>query len=300
MSGKIELMIIGAQKAGTTSLNMYLQQHPNIATHHTIEFGMFADENSYKKGFQYHYNNAVDEMVKNDKRKSHFIAKRVGLMNNKALLAKLIEHNPRVKVLIVLRHPVYRAFSAFQYCRNKGMEPYNNFEDAVYKNDPSRFKGNTRIQKNCEYLLRSSYLQHLKNVYEIFPAEQVKVLLLEQMTINFKDQLNDIVEWIELPVFDFDISVRFNEREDTYSNAVAKLLSPGKTGKLINMIPAKWRLKIKSVLRNSNTKSSQKNKEKIQLEDSTKDYLIQYFKKDIHELASFTKLPLAEYWPDLF
>lgn len=300
MSEKIDLMIIGAQKAGTTSLNTYLQQHPNIATHHTIEFGMFADDTSFQKGFDYHYKNAVDAIVRNDKRKSHFIAKRVGLMNNKSLLLKLIEHNPQVKVLIVLRHPVYRAFSAFQYCRNKGMEPYDNFEDAVYKNDPARFKGNTRIQKNCEYLLRSSYLQHLKNVYEIFPARQVKVLLLEQMTANFKDQLNDIVTWIDLPAFDFDVSVRFNEREDAYSTSVAKLLSPGKAGRLINFIPIKWRLKIKTFLRNSNTKSPQKSKEKILLKDSTKAYLIQYFKKDIHELASYTKLPLSKYWPDLF
>lgn len=300
MPGRIELMVIGAQKAGTTSLNRYLLQHPAIATHNTIEFGMFADEKSFDKGFDYYYQNAVDAVVKHDEHKTHFVAKRVGLMNNKTLMQKLIEHNPAVQVVIVLRHPVARAFSAFQYCRNRGMEPYENFEDAIYKNDPARFNGNTRIQKNCEYVLRSSYLQHLKNVYDIFPAHQVKVLLLEQMTGDLKTYLNEIVSWMDLPEFDFDVSVRYNEMEATRSDAVAKMLSPGKADFIKNILPLTWRTKIKNALRGVNARPAHNNNAKQELTDSTRQYLLQVFKKDILELQTFTKLPLQQYWPDLF
>lgn len=299
MTDKIELMIIGAQKAGTTSLNRYLLQHPAISTHNTIEFGMFADEAAFNRGFDYYYQNSVDTIVKNDKSKTHFVAKRVGLMNNKLLMQKLLEHNAAVKVVVVLRHPIARAFSAFQYCRNKGMEPYDNFEDAVYKNDPIRFKGNARIQKNCEYILRSNYLQHLKNVYEIFPAHQVKILLLEQMTGDLNHYLNEMVTWVGLTNYDFDISIRYNEMEATHSVSVAKMLSPGKADFIKNILPLAWRTKIKNVLRGANTKAGQNNI-KTELKESTRQYLLQVFKKDICELQTFTKLPLQQYWPDLF
>ena len=60
-------------------------------------------------------------------------------MCNRDLLFKLKEHNPHVKLVIVLRNPIDRAFSAFLYCRSNGIEPYTKFEEAVFLNDPLRF-----------------------------------------------------------------------------------------------------------------------------------------------------------------
>jgi len=48
----IDLMIIGAQKAGTTSLKNYLGEHPEICTHERIEFMFFVNEQEYKQGYK--------------------------------------------------------------------------------------------------------------------------------------------------------------------------------------------------------------------------------------------------------
>ena len=300
MQKKIELMIAGAQKAGTTSLNRYLSQHPKISTHSTIEFGMFANISSYEKGFDYYYKNTVPDDFKDDPEKSIFIAKRVGLMCNQQLLIKLKEHNPNVKVAIVLRNPIERAFSAFLYCRNSGMEPYTEFNDAIYKNDPARFKGNEEIKKNCQYIFRSSYLQHLKNVYAVFPAEQIKVFLFEEMIADLNKTLNDMIGLIGLENYGFDVSMKYNERQVAKSSLLTKLISPGRTKFLKNIISLEQRTKIKQALRGANTEKKVKEVDKKVIDPGTRLYLQEVFKKDMNELEEFTKLPLKQYWPEFF
>ena len=300
MQKKIELMIAGAQKAGTTSLNRYLSQHPKIYTHSTIEFGMFANVPSYEKGFDYYHKNTVPDEVKDNPEKSIFVAKRVGLMCNQQLLIKLREHNPDVKVAMVLRNPIERAFSAFLYCRNSGMEPYTEFNDAIYKNDPKRFKGNEEIKKNCQYVYRSSYLQHLQNVYAVFPAENIKVYLFEEMIANLNVTLNDMISQVGLGNFDFDVSMKYNERQVAKSSLLTKLISPGKTSFIKNIIPLQQRTKLKQVLRGANTNKKVKEADKKAIEPDTRLYLQEIFKKDIKELQEFTQLPLKQYWPEFF
>jgi hypothetical protein len=300
MQKKIELMIAGAQKAGTTSLNKYLSQHPKICTHSTIEFGMFANVPAYEKGFDYYYKNTVTDNVKDNPEKSIFVAKRVGLMCNQQLLNKLKEHNPNVKVAMVLRNPIERAFSAFLYCRNSGMEPYTEFNDAIYKNDPKRFKGNEEIKKNCQYVYRSSYLQHLQNVYAVFPAENIRVYLFEEMISNLNVTLNDMISQIGLGNFDFDVSMKYNERQVAKSSLLTKLISPGKSSFIKNIIPLQQRTKLKQALRGANANKKAKETDKKVIEPDTRSYLQEVFKKDIKELQEFTHLPLKQYWPEFF
>ena len=49
---QIDLMIIGAQKAGTTALNHYLGQHPDVLGHPQTEFAYFRDDNLFAEGYE--------------------------------------------------------------------------------------------------------------------------------------------------------------------------------------------------------------------------------------------------------
>lgn len=44
MSKKIDVMIVGAQKDGTTSLLRYMGEHPDCIAHPQKEFAYFIDE----------------------------------------------------------------------------------------------------------------------------------------------------------------------------------------------------------------------------------------------------------------
>lgn len=305
MGNTVNMMIVGAQKAGTTSLNNYLSQHPKIYTHNTLEFGLFLDDASYKRGLDYYLKNTVSEDVKRNKEKSVFVAKRVGLMNNEAMLEKLYEFNPDVKIVAVLRNPIDRAYSAYQYCRQNGIEPYDKFEDALFINDMARFGGNSKHQRDCDYIGRSNYLMHLKKLYSIFPAENIKLFLLEEIVTNFNSYLNEMCAFVGLEAYSFNTSVKYNEASDPKSQTVAKLLASGKKNRLVNIIPLKLRIKIKQQLKNINRVNKQGSNNKLKepkhvINNETRAYLKSIFSVEMKELENFTNLPLQKYWPEFF
>jgi hypothetical protein len=297
MKHKPDLMIIGAQKAGTTSLNTYLSQHPGIYTHYTLEFGLFSSLNDYSKGFDHWFNIAVK-----DKRKfsdqNLFLAKTVGLMYKEELLLELRELNPAVKIIVILRNPIERAYSAFWYCKKNGIEPYDNFNDAVFLNDPDRFS-NKAFQQDCDYIGRSSYLSYLKTIFNIFPSENVRVFLFEEMITDLNKYLNEIVLFSGLPGFNFNTSVRYNEGKELKSKFLAKLLAPRKNTVLKNLIPPFYRTKLKQRLKRSNAKKNEAIEKKL-IDTKTRDHLREVFSADVDELENFTKLPVRKYWKEFF
>lgn len=294
-------MIIGAQKAGTSSLNMYLAQHPEIATHFTQEFGMFADEESYNRGLPYYYNHTVSEDVKKDNSKTIFIAKRAGLLYRPDMLQKLKEHNPDIKILVILRNPVDRAFSAFWYCRQTGMEPYADFNEAVYTNDISRFKGNIKLQRNCDYEGRSDYAKHLKNVYAIFDKQNVYVALFEEIMQNLNSYLNSVCRLLGLnEAYNFNTNIRYNETSSSKSVFLANRAAPGKNKLLKKFLPFGMRTFLKQSVKKMNTAKVNNEANKREMSTDTRQYLKNIFQPQVAELKQLTNLPLEKYWQEFF
>ena len=295
MKNKISMMIIGAQKAGTTSLNNYMSQHPRIYTHFTLEFSLF-NRDHYEKGFDYYFEKTVSDTRKEDPA-CYFLGKSVGLMYKPDLLKKLKEENPDVQIVIVLRNPVERAFSAFLFCEKEGIEPYKNFDDAIFKNDISRFNGEKPFELACDYIGRSGYLNHIKNILEIFPKENVHFFLFEKMIKDLNEDLNKMTQILGLPSFDFDTTIQYNKGKLTRSKTMAKLLSPGKNFFAIKWIPSKQRTQLKQFLKKLNSKD--KTGKKSSINNDTRHYLEKIFKPEMPELIRITGLPLQEYWKEL-
>jgi hypothetical protein len=299
MNNKVDLMIVGAQKAGTTSLNQYLSQHPQIFTHYALEFSMFADLDEYEKGFAYHYKKGLTPDSKKKSAHALFAAKRVDLIYDIELLKKLKEHNAGVKIVLVLRNPIERAFSAFGYCHFNGMEPYTLFEDAIYKNDPHRFE-NEAFKKSCDYIGRSTYAENIKKLTSLFPVENIKIYLFEEMIKDLNKHLNEMSAMLSLPSFSFDTSVKFNEQRALRSRSFSKLLAPGKFKNLKIIMPVRYRVMLKRKLKSLNSAGNiQKNNSK-RIDENTRAYLRDVFKNDVVELETITNLPVRKFWPEYF
>ena len=119
---KIDLAIIGAQKAGTSSLKNYINQHPNVEGHWQTEFGFFGIEDEYVKGYdtmapRYFNVKADNEPIKR-------VIKHAHLHGNSKLIARLKEHNPDCELVFVLRDPVDRAYSSYLREKSSGLADY--------------------------------------------------------------------------------------------------------------------------------------------------------------------------------
>jgi len=108
------------------------------------------------------------------------VAKNVGLMDEKRALLRLRKHNPSVEVVVLLRNPVDRAYSAYWYARRMGWEPLECFEEAL-EAFPARFADDSIRVRNCRYIERGKYVQHLKVLMEIFDRDQVAIFLTEDL-----------------------------------------------------------------------------------------------------------------------
>ena len=282
---KIDFMIIGAQKAGTSSLSYYLSQHPQILTHYTYEFIYFFQDDVFSKGFEtaFNHNYKIDDTNK------FLLAKNVMVMYSQDALKRLYMHNPDVKIIIVLRNPVARAYSSFWFAKSTGRERALSFEDAISGKENNQAATNKYIQQNLQYLEMGEYAKYLKNVMDIFPVKNIKVIIFEDFVKDLENEMNDVLKFLQLPLISLDTSKKINESKAAKSQLLANLTTPGKKSKLSKLIPLKYKNKIRKFIMKHNSKPFKA----PPLNEKTKEELNQYYKEYNIELANILnkKLP---------
>lgn len=188
---KIQLMIIGAQKAGTSSLKNYLASHADIETHPGPEITYFVNDHEFR-GLGEKFTEKYFKQCKNE---SLIIAKSVGVMYNAVALERVRAHNPGMTLVVVLRNPIERAYSAFWYARRMGWEPLKHFEDAL-RAPIDRFGNNWICRANCDYLARGEYSTHIDAIFNVFSPKQVRIYKLEDLRRDASKVCADL--WLAL------------------------------------------------------------------------------------------------------
>ena len=198
-------LLIGAQKAGTTALSSYLKEHTQVYMSPIKEPGFFdfegqkpdfagpgdrdlfnhvpTDIESYWQLFQ-----AVSDEIAIGEATTWY------LYSSKA--AERIKHYiPDIKLIVILRNPVDRAYSAFMHVIRDGREPITDFARALKEEE-------TRINQNWEYLWHYKqmgfYYGQLKRYYNLFDRSQIKVCLYEDLKDNPIALMQDICQFLNI------------------------------------------------------------------------------------------------------
>jgi hypothetical protein len=172
----LNCMIVGAQKAATTSLLHYLAQHPQICAALSREMTYFHLDARYAQG----YAKAFAENFPTCAQDRLLLAKNVSVMYSEDAVERLYRHNPNAQVVMVLRDPVSRAYSAYWYARRMGWEPASSFEEALAL-ESSRHVSDPKRWRNCLYVDRSTYHTHVRRILSRFGRNRVHVLLQEEL-----------------------------------------------------------------------------------------------------------------------
>lgn len=244
----IDIMIVGAEKAGTSSLQKYLAQHPKIASHTRREMTYFVSDEEYALGYETvaaRYFESSDAPV--------ILAKSVGVMYLPAVLQRLHGHNPAVRVVVCLRNPVTRAYSSYWFSRRMGWEDLPTFEEAL-RADPARFHGDPVREHACAYLERSTYVTHIQNIYALFPREQVHIFLTDDLKSDVKGVCNSIFQAAGLEPFTVNAEREHNVAAQPKSVGLARWLSSTSPLKraLRKLVGSRARDRLKSRLREMN------------------------------------------------
>ncbi len=285
----INTILIGAQKAGTTTLYDWIAQHPDVYGPEGMkDFPFFCDETYYQKGIKWFENNF-----------SHIKEQRIILHGNVNYLyfseisAKRInQYNPDVKLIALLRNPVDRAYSAFWQQRKAGYEDLDNFVNAI-EQERKRSEGAFRDRANLTYIDHGFYAQQLKNYYKIFPKDNIKVMIFEEIIRSNNETASGLYNFLEIdPNFKPNYVIK-NESGLPRFRIVSNLLRKKIKFDLIkDLLPINYRIIIKNKLRDFNTR-------KIKYEPlnhEIKVKLLELYRDDIHELEQLLDRKIISLW----
>lgn len=209
-------MIVGAQKAGTTSIKNYLGQHPALQTHYQKEFAYFVDVDEYQQG----YATALKKYFPRRDAFKALIGKSAGLYINEPAIQRLKEHNPDCKLVFILRNPIHRAYSSYLMEKNYGAihESFEIIEEVVSRKDRSDWR--------YEFFIGMSlYCEKLETIYRHFPKEQVMLVRFEEIADHSASICQRIFQWLNVDdTFRPDTSVIHNKTKITRSRTYGKLL----------------------------------------------------------------------------
>ncbi len=220
MESKVELMIVGAQKAGTTSLKNYLGQHPSLTTHQLTEFSFFVNDEDYKDGFEKICKTYFPKQTITPEKK--IVAKNAGIYYNEKALSRLQQHNPNCIVVLIIRNPVERAYSSYNMEIESGWfkKKWNTILYSINK-----FRNGETDQMFRLFINLGMYSEHLKKIYKYFPSDHVEVVLFDDLKEDATLICQRLFRKLNIESsFSPDTNAIFNPTEKLRSKKIGKLL----------------------------------------------------------------------------
>jgi Sulfotransferase domain len=189
---QLDFIVAGAQKSGTTALHYFLKKHPRIALPDRQELHFFDDEEIFSQPVDYellhrHFQPIGKRAIAGEITPSYLYWK--------PAMERIRNYNPQIKLVILLRNPVDRAFAHWNMQRFKDREPLD-FLDAL-KEEPRRIAQPLTIEaRRFAYVDRGFYSGQLERVFKFFPPEQVKIVKFEDFRDRKQEMLDEIFEFI--------------------------------------------------------------------------------------------------------
>lgn len=216
ISWEPDFLIVGAQKAGTTALYHFINQHPQIVKKKGEVH--FFDEQFYK-GVEWYQNQFSPRPTP-----SHLIGdKSPYYLFHPYVPERVHRLYPNVKIIVLLRNPIDRAYSQYWMNRRAHVEPLS-FEDAI-EAEPQRISGeldklksdyypNGGPHRRFSYISRSIYIDQIKNWLKFFPKKQMLVISSTDLRKNPQGVLNKCFNFLGIPKH--PVEVKNPERHSEY------------------------------------------------------------------------------------
>lgn len=206
---KPNLFIVGAPKCGTTSMHEYLNQHPEIfmsdakePRHFCKDFEKEASLNESESYFPFKGINEYKKLFKEGSEykivgesSPHYLSSQVAAQNIK-------NFNSDAKIIIMLRDPVEQMHSWYYQSIQTGIETAMSFQKAL-KLESERRKNKKipfgrRYPSSFLYTDLANYYPQIKRFQRIFPAKQIRFILLEDLKSNPKDVYKQALDFLNV------------------------------------------------------------------------------------------------------
>jgi hypothetical protein len=274
-------LCIGVQKAGTTLLYEILRQHPQIFLPQVKEVHFFDIDENFNKGiewYQQHFYGSEDYKLVGDVTPAYIFFEHVPERIKQIL-------GPEIKLLIMLRNPVDRAYSHYWMSFRRGYEGLS-FEKAIAK-EGSRIKDGYLTRHRFSYISRGFYAKQLKTYLSFFPGQNINIVIFEQFTTNMKVHIEELLDFLGCTsAFEFKNNNKIHGGDLTLRQYIRAI----RTNRYYSFSDNCLKI-LKLIL------SKEKRTDYPPLKRGTRSLLLQLYKDDINELEILLNKDLS-FWRD--
>lgn len=212
-----EIIVVGAQRAGTTTIFRLLSEHPGLVRPTLVKGTGYYDDN-YGRGprwYRAHFPLATTRRGRRAFECSGYY------LHHPLAAERIARDQPGVQVVVMVRDPVARAHSAWRHEHARGFDPLD-FATAVAA-EPERTAGEEELLRDAPgatsfahrhfaYLRRGEYDEQVARLLAALPVGQVHVVDADALFAAPVPVFVDLQHRLGLPVWVPDRVERWNER----------------------------------------------------------------------------------------
>lgn len=273
---KVDFMLIGAAKCGTTSLAYILSKHPEICFSKEKEPHFFSRYTDWQKRLdEYHqlFNPLPNQLLGEGSPYYTLYPEFTGTED------RIYEYNPDTKFIYIIRNPIDRIYSNYKFVHafNKLKYPLSEMEK--------------EILENPIYLNRSRYFMQINRYLKKFGPNQVYICLFEDFISKRQQTLDGICDFLNIRNF----SGNESNLLDTHKNKTAEVRNLTQLGTFIARLPLIYSLP-KSIKWQFRSLFEVKMNRFQPMSHTFKSKLTDLLKDDLIQLSALTGKDLITIW----
>lgn len=207
-----DFVCIGAMRCGTTTLWDMLRLNDRVYLPQTKELHYFDNRNGvFDAGldaYAEHFKDAREDQLVGEFTPSYLYLPEV--------CQRMYQCVPEAKLLVILRDPVERAWSHYQYAVRGGHEALR-FDQAVDVEPDRLAKGDLETRIMFSYVDRGRYAQQLQRFADAFSRKQLCILFLEELKTDPQKAIKQVNEHLGLDALTLPAA------EQTHRNKAASM-----------------------------------------------------------------------------
>lgn len=239
---KVNLFIVGAQKAGTSALHNYLCQHPRVIGGKNKEINFFNHNKKYSKGTQWYHRQFKKPFFWEENKL--YLDSTPQYLSEKDIAHKIYQYNPKAKIIILLRNPVSRAYSGWNMYRQFSqmtntqkekllerhisyekkekflelinLSPFPSFEYFI----DNELNGNVIHDCYPNIVKRGIYYDQVKRYMDVYDLDNIEIIESDEFKNNKLHFTNKILKQNGLKIFQEDDSTLAPVHNRTYEKKI--------------------------------------------------------------------------------
>ncbi len=181
-------LVIGSQKAGTSTLWAVLRRHPQVFMCPTKEPNFFFLESEWRRGLGYYeglFAGAPEGALRVGEASPGYVC-------HPDVPDRVAAHLPDAKLVLTVRNPIDRAYSQYWDARRQLRIPLD-FGDAVAEGLEEAY-----VPGRIGYFSRGVYIRYIEAWLERFPREQLHVIVLDDLKADPQGEYRRLFQFLEV------------------------------------------------------------------------------------------------------